>query len=112
MRMEPMQWWMLACLVPGLTGCAAAPPIVTMPAADCAGLVPADWRGGVAGAPLPPEVASAGDWIAFADAQTGRLDQANARTRDALHIVETCEARHAAATARTTRRGLLSRLLR
>ena len=73
------RWWMLACMAPGLTGCAGAPPIVNASAADCAGLVPADWREGVAGAELPDE-ATAGAWIAFADAQTGRLDQANART--------------------------------
>ncbi|MCJ8190840.1 hypothetical protein [Sphingomicrobium aestuariivivum] len=81
-----------------------------MPAAGCAGLVPADWRDGVAGAPLPPEAASVGDWIAFADAQTGRLDRANARTRDALAIIETCEARHARASEGARRRGLLGRL--
>jgi hypothetical protein len=50
-------------------------------------------KAGVAGAQLPPESASAGDWIAFADAQTGRLDQANGRTADAIAIVERCEAR-------------------
>jgi hypothetical protein len=38
-----------------------------------------------------------GDWISFADAQTGRLDQANGRTRDAIELVSRCEARDAAA---------------
>ena len=47
----------------------------------------------MSGAPLPPNSATAGDWIAFADAQTGRLDQANGRTADAIAIVERCEAR-------------------
>jgi len=75
------------------TACAGAPPIVTASAADCAGLLPASWKGGVSGAPLPPNSATAGDWIAFADAQTGRLDQANGRTADAITIVERCEAR-------------------
>jgi hypothetical protein len=37
--------------------------------------------------------ATAGDWIAFADARTGRLDQANGCTADAIAIVERCEAR-------------------
>ncbi|MEQ7873836.1 hypothetical protein ABDK56_07500 [Sphingomonas sp. ASV193] len=64
----------------------------------------------MAGAPLPPDAASAGDWIAFADAQTGRLDMANGRTRDAIGIVERCEARDRAAVKRA-RRGWLGRLL-
>lgn len=63
----------------------------------------------MAGAPLPPDVATAGDWIAFADAQTGRLDVANGRTRDAIEIVERCEARDAAAVQKA-RRGWFKRL--
>ena len=93
----------LSILLPAalaLTACAGAPPIVTASAADCAGLLPASWKQGVAGAPLPPDKASAGDWIAFADAQTGRLDQANGRTVDAIEIVERCEAREREALKR------------
>jgi hypothetical protein len=56
----------------------------------------------VAGAPLP-ETDTVGDWIEFADAQTGKLDQANGRTRDAIGIVERCEARDAAAVKRASR---------
>ncbi|HEV2650118.1 MAG TPA: hypothetical protein VGU69_02575 [Rhizomicrobium sp.] len=47
-------------------------------------------------APLPPDK-SVGEWIAFADAQTGQLDIANARTTDALAIITACEARDRAA---------------
>ena len=61
------------------------------------------------GAELPPETASAGDWIAFGDAQTGRLDQANGRTSDAIDIVERCEARERDALKRA-RRGWFARL--
>ena len=82
------------------TACAGAPPIVTASAADCAGLLPASWKVGVAGADLPPENTTVGDWIAFADAQTGRLDQANGRTADAIAIVERCEAREREALKR------------
>lgn len=82
---------------------------MTASAAGCSSLVPAEWREGVAGAALP-QGDTAGDWIAFADAQTGRLDQANGRTRDAIGIVERCEARDAAAVGRA-RRGWLGRLL-
>lgn len=82
---------------------------MTASAADCAGLLPASWKAGVAGAALPPDEATAGDWIAFADAQTGKLDQANGRTADTISIVERCEARERDALKRA-RRGWLARL--
>lgn len=50
-----------------------------------------------------------GDWISFADAQTGKLDMANGRTRDAIGIVERCEKRDAEAVKRATR-GFFGRL--
>lgn len=52
------------------------------------------------GAPLPPQPASVGDWVAFGDAQTGQLDKANGRIADAIGIVERCEARDAKAVKR------------
>lgn len=85
-----------------LTGCAGGPPIVTMSGAGCAELLPAEWRSGVVPAPLPDGV-TVGDWIAFADAQTGKLDEANGRTRDAIGIVERCERRDADAVKRASR---------
>lgn len=103
MPKAPIGRWTMLLLLPALTGCAGGPPIVTGAAADCAGLLPADWREGVAGADLPPDRATVGDWIAFADAQTGRLDQANGRTRDAIGIVERCEERDRKAAARAAR---------
>ena len=51
-----------------------------------------------------------GDWIVFGDAQTGKLDEANGRTRDAIGIVERCEARDGDAVKRA-RRGWLRRLV-
>ena len=105
----PMRLLLVGCAMLGSTACAGAPPIVTMNAAGCASLLPAEWREGVAGADLP-DGDTVGDWIVFADAQTGRLDQANGRTRDAIAIVEACEARHAAAVATVKKRGLLARL--
>jgi hypothetical protein len=56
-----------------------------------------------------PDGDTVGDWIAFADAQTGKLDMANGRTRDAIDIVARCEARDAAAVKRATR-GFLGRI--
>lgn len=81
---------------------------MTASAAGCSQLVPADWKAGVEGAALP-DGNDVGDWIAFGDAQTGRLDMANGRTRDAIGIVERCEARDAAALKKA-RRGWLGRL--
>ena len=88
--------------------CAAGPPIVTTQSAGCSALIPDDWAKGVPGAPLP-EDDSVGSWISFGDQQTGRLDQANARTRDAIEIQRRCEARDAAAVKRATR-GFFGRL--
>jgi len=46
----------------------------------------------VPGAPLP-EGYTVGDWMAFADAQTGQLDKANDRTSASIGIIERCEKR-------------------
>jgi hypothetical protein len=85
-----------------LGACAGGPPIVTTNAANCSSLLPDDWKQGVEGADLP-DGNTVGDWVAFGDAQTGRLDQANGRTRDAIEIVERCEKRDAEAVRRATR---------
>ena len=105
----PMSGLILLCAMPVLSGCAAGPPIVTMSGAGCAALLPAEWRSGVIAASLPEGV-TVGDWVAFADAQTGKLDEANGRTRDAIGIVERCEARDADAVKKA-RRGWLRRLV-
>ena len=94
--------------MPALAACAGAPPIVTAGAAGCAALLPDEWRSGVTAVALP-EGLTVGDWVVFADAQTGKLDDANGRTRDAIGIVERCEARDAAAVKRA-RRGWFRRL--
>jgi len=78
-----------------LCGCITGGPIVAASGA-CSTLIPDSWRLGVEGADLPAGM-TIGDWIAFADAQTGRLDVANGRTIDSLAIIERCEARDAAA---------------
>jgi hypothetical protein len=107
MPMDLTWRWAMLSLVLASTACAGGPPIVTASAADCAALVPAEWKTGVAGAPLPAERSTVGDWVAFADVQTGRLDQANGRTRDAIEIVERCEAREREAVKKAKRRRLL-----
>ena len=77
--------------------------------APCSSLVPEPWQDGIAGAPLP-NGQTVGEWVAFGDAQTAKLDQANGRTRDAIGIVTRCEARDAAALQRV-QRGWLRRLV-
>ena len=86
----------------------AGTPIVTAAPSSCAALLPPEWKQGVAGAPLPAGDTVA-DWEVFADAQTGRLDVANSRTRDSIGIIERCEARDAAAVRNATK-GWLGRL--
>jgi len=52
----------------------------------------------VPGAPLP-EGDTVGEWVAFADAQTGQLDKANDRIIVSIGIIERCEARNRDAIA-------------
>ena len=109
MPKAPMFRLILLFAMPGLAACAGGPPIVTMSGAGCAVLLPAEWRLGVIAAPLPEGV-TVGDWVSFANAQTGKLDEANGRTRDAIGIVERCERRDADAVNKA-RRGWLKRLV-
>lgn len=99
--MRKLHFLQIAILSAILAGC-AAPTVLATPN-SCATLLPAEWKEGVAGADLPAGD-TVGDWIAFGDAQTGKLDQANGRTKDAIGIIERCEARDAAAVRRATRK--------
>ena len=101
MTLRPL---LLAVALP-LGACAGTPVVTAMPN-SCASLLPQEWKQGVAGAPLP-DGDTVGDWITFADQQTGKLDQANERTKAAIGIVERCEARDAAAIKHATRRKFL-----
>jgi hypothetical protein len=89
-----------------LTSC--APPTVLSTPNSCSTLLPGEWKQGVAGAPLPTGD-TVGDWVAFGDAQTGKLDMANGRTRDAIGIIERCEERDSRAVRGATR-GFFGRL--
>jgi hypothetical protein len=82
-----------------LAGCVSAPPVLSASSA-CSTLLPDEWKKGVASAPLP-EGETVGDWIAFADSQTGQLDKSNDRYKAAVGIVERCEARDRAAVKRS-----------
>ena len=82
-----------------VSGCMTAGPIVAEPG-NCSGYIPDSWRLGVEGADLPTGEVVA-DWIAFADAQTGKLDTSNGRLTDSLHIIGECERRAALAVKRS-----------
>jgi hypothetical protein len=103
-------WFLFIALSPilMLLSACAGTPIVTAAPSSCATLLPPEWKQGVDGAPLP-QGDTVADWEVFADAQTGKLDQANDRTKDAIGIVERCEARDAAAIKHATR-GFFGRL--
>lgn len=62
----------------------------------CSTLIPDSWREPVAGADIP-KGDTVGEWITFADAQTGQLDKANGRTADTIGIIQRCEKRDAEA---------------
>lgn len=91
----------LLCAIVVLPACAGGPPIVGTPNV-CSALLPAEWREAVPGAALPAGD-QAGEWIAFADAQTGQLDKANDRTLASIGIIERCEARDRAVIERARR---------
>lgn len=105
MRLAQMLLLIPLLATPGCAPFAGGNHIVTPSAAACSTLIPDEWRQGVAGADLP-DGNVLGDWIVFGDAQTGKLDQANSRTRDSIGIISRCEARDAAAVHQATRRRL------
>ena len=94
-----MRTALILATLPLLAGCITAGPIMAA-AGDCSSLVPDNWRLGVEGAVLPAGD-TVGDWIAFADAQTGKLDVANGRTADSIAIIERCEERDRRAVDRS-----------
>lgn len=100
--LKPRSKWAVAGVAAAALASCAGPTVLATPN-SCSSLLPTEWRQGVAGAELPTGD-TVGDWIAFGDAQTGKLDQANGRTKDAIGIVERCEQRDAAAVKKATRR--------
>lgn len=79
----------LAC-----AACAGGPrPVTILGAVRCGALVPDSLRRDVA-APALPSADTAGDWIAYADAATGKLDEANANKTAVVEIVDACDRQH------------------
>src|SRR6478735_9177965 len=87
----PMRPLLPLCAMLVLPACVGGPVISATPSA-CSTFIPDSWKAGVSGAPLP-DGETVGDWIAFGDAQTARLDVANGREADTLAIIGHCEAR-------------------
>lgn len=90
---------LLTAIAFAVSSCVSAGPILAE-TGDCSGYIPQAWREPVPGAPLP-DGNTIGDYIAFADAQTGQLDKANGRMADSLHIIGECERRAKAAVQRS-----------
>jgi hypothetical protein len=106
-----------ASLMLAVAGCVGSPVIVATPSA-CSTLLPAEWEQGV-GHAASPDAAPAKPtdqpgllawtlnelkkWTGFAVEEAAHVDQADGRTKDAIGIVERCEARDAAAVKKSTR---------
>ncbi|MDE1914760.1 MAG: hypothetical protein KGH96_01525 [Sphingomonadales bacterium] len=79
--------------------------LVSAPPPACSNLVPADWAAGVKHAPAPAQgtddTSIAKAWIGFGLAEAGNVEIANGRTRDAIGIIQRCEARDAAAVRKS-----------
>ena len=99
-RRAPMLACLTACVLPGCAPFVGGRPIVQPMPSACTSLLPDTWLKGVPSAELEHDGIAVGDWIKFADAQTGQLDKANERTAAAIGIVQRCEARDAAAVRR------------
>ncbi len=84
-----------------LSACAGK-PVVIASASSCVALLPPEWKNGVT-APDLPSGDTVGDWVAFADSTVGKLDQANGRSRDIIHICTKVEENNAKAIDRGTR---------
>lgn len=78
--------------------------------ASCAALIPPDWEKGVGSAEFEGDGTAKADWEIFADRQTARVEQADGRTKDTIHIVRACEERDSQAVTHATKRGILHRV--
>lgn len=85
----------------GLASCVTGPSIVPIQYA-CSERVPPQLADDVVGAPLPTGNA-VGEWVAFGDAQTGKLEQSNDEKSTSFWIIRQCEAEAKAAADDITR---------
>jgi hypothetical protein len=86
----------------GLASCAGVPNTSAIPVAlDCSRRVPPQLKKPTEPAPLPTEN-TVGEWVAFGDAQTGQLGQANDAKATVVWIIDACEAEERAAVEALT----------
>lgn len=85
-------------LVSGLSAaaCQTSPLVAGI---DCSALIGPTLRTDVQSAPFPTEN-TVGEWISFADQQTGKVIDANARRAAVVEIVDRCEAEQRKLTRR------------
>jgi hypothetical protein len=80
--------------VVSIGGCASTNQRLAVLAIECSASIPEEIRKEVQGvAKLPPN-ATVGDLAVALDSQTGNLDKANGKLKDALAIVEFCDKRN------------------
>jgi hypothetical protein len=93
LKMRPTRLAMLATAAFGLSvaGCATVTPNAAL---NCGALIGPTLRADVPGADLPVGN-TVGQWVAFGDAQTGKLDDANGRRAAVVEIVDRCQAEQA-----------------
>lgn len=91
-------------LVSGLIGlgvavssCAGGTSMIA--AIDCSAFIPDSYRTPVEDIPAP-ESNLIGDWLTVADGRSGRLDEANGRTKALIEISEGCQSEQAKLTRR------------
>lgn len=80
-----------------LTGCGIiSRPVVSMPPARCASLVPSSWSEGVDATPVPDTAGLTAleaiqAWAGAYVGMSAQLEKANGRTSDTVEIVSRCE---------------------
>lgn len=79
-----------ACAL-SVAGCNTVPIHAAL---DCSSLVGPTLRAPVSPSPLPSGN-TVGEWVAFGDAQSGRLDEANGRKLAVVEIMDACQAQQA-----------------
>jgi hypothetical protein len=96
LKMRPTRLAMLATVAFGasVAGCHTVNPDAAL---NCGALIGPTLRADVPGADLPVGN-TVGDWVAFGDAQTGKLEDANGRRAAVVEIVDRCQAEQARLT--------------
>ena len=82
-------------LCAALSGCISR-PVVSVPPARCASLIPASWAEGVEAEPIPDtsglsEFEQIKAWAKAYIGMGGQLEKANGRTADTVAIIARCE---------------------